>query len=819
MAALSALTLSAPTMAAELPADVNTAVDRRAALSTAATSDFSDDIVDLRGDWHFAVYRKYSNMFQYLPLGRSTVTWEDQDVAKLPDASQFSQWETVSVPAADYSTGGLMQMVRPGHTQGGARDELSSADLFPNWSEGWFARAVEIPRGFLDGRDHVTLMLGIIDDMDVVYINGTPVAASGFLDADGAQAPAANVPERGGFEQSGDFRFEKSYWEVPREYEVDASLLREGANEISIRVYNNNSYGGFYDREIALVNSELAVRALKDLPTERLTADAPYRSIVDAQVAAIESEDLDAYAATLDEGYHQNEIDKAERLAALQKMFDTYDNISVTDSAAGFYQYRGSPVYSAERIISAVSGGQTVQITADALHLQYFVDRDGKTLERGNLSHIYAVDYVSTLPGMNGNTLRYNIYLPPTYYTEPDRVYPVVYLLHGINSTGDSFVNVDRVQDRMDEWIASGSVDEMIVVMPNSGKNSGYADTPGGPSDTQGPWASHIHVDILDQIDSHYRTIAEASYRGLTGISMGGGGVFKIGMAHTDLYTSFASHMGAIPDLEANYSSVLESDILPTLDFYIDHGNDDQLVSPSVSQRAADYLNRIGANLVFELRDGGHNSAFYMEGMQASMAMHSAHFLDIPTPTGAIVAVKTATLDDANGNGVADEGEQIQYDIVLTNTGNLPLSDVSAIDPMVAGLTPRSVATLAPSASATFTAAPYTVTASDVIRGMIVNVATGTGTTPGGAKVTSPEASVSTPTTAADDDPEEEPVSPLPPDGTAPDGTAPDGGAPGGDLADTGSTPPWALGSVATILLIAGAVTLYIVRRNRAMSA
>src|SRR5690606_19414538 len=156
-------------------ADVNTAVDRRAALSTAATSDFSDDIVDLRGDWHFAVYRKYSNMFQYLPLGRSTVTWEDQDVAKLPDASQFSQWETVSVPAADYSTGGLMQMVRPGHTQGGARDELSSADLFPNWSEGWFARAVEIPRGFLDGRDHVTLMLGIIDDMDVVYINGTPV--------------------------------------------------------------------------------------------------------------------------------------------------------------------------------------------------------------------------------------------------------------------------------------------------------------------------------------------------------------------------------------------------------------------------------------------------------------------------------------------------------------------------------------------------------------------------------------------------------------------------------------------------------------------
>src|SRR5690606_25618156 len=115
--------------------------------------------------------------------------------------------------------------------------------------------------------------------------------------------------------------------------------------------------------------------------------------------------------------------------------------------------------------------------------------------------------------------------------------------------------------------------------------------------------------------------------------------------AHTDLYTSFASHMGAIPDLEANYSDILESDILPSLDFYIDHGNDDQLVNPAVSQRAADYLNRIGANVEFELRDGGHNSAFYMEGMQASMAMHSAHFPDIPAPVGALVAVKTATLD------------------------------------------------------------------------------------------------------------------------------------------------------------------------------
>ena len=84
--------------------------------------------------------------------------------------------------------------------------------------------------------------------------------------------------------------------------------------------------------------------------------------------------------------------------------------------------------------------------------------------------------------------------------------------------------------------------------------------------------------------------------------------------------------MGAIPDL-SNYEDELGPEILPSLDFYIDHGLQDGTVPYTVSERAADYLESIGANLEFELRDGGHNSAFYMAGMLKSMGMHSAHFI------------------------------------------------------------------------------------------------------------------------------------------------------------------------------------------------
>jgi uncharacterized repeat protein (TIGR01451 family) len=121
------------------------------------------------------------------------------------------------------------------------------------------------------------------------------------------------------------------------------------------------------------------------------------------------------------------------------------------------------------------------------------------------------------------------------------------------------------------------------------------------------------------------------------------------------------------------------------------------------------------------------------------------NIVDGSDPVGALVTEKSAALSDANGNGVADEGEQIDYTIVVTNTGNVTLHDVSANDAMLTGLTPTVVATLAPTASATFTADPYTVTAADVQRGVVINIATATGTTPDDVPVESPEDSVSTP--------------------------------------------------------------------------
>ena len=117
---------------------------------------------------------------------------------------------------------------------------------------------------------------------------------------------------------------------------------------------------------------------------------------------------------------------------------------------------------------------------------------------------------------------------------------------------------------------------------------------------------------------------------------------------------------------------------------------------------------------------------------------------ELPTAVRApgLTIVKTGSLVDANGNGTADLGETIEYSFVVRNAGNVTLTAVSVVDDLVTGLDPLVVATLAPGATANFDADPYTVTAADMTRGAIVNVASATATSPTGAVITSPDDSV-----------------------------------------------------------------------------
>jgi len=130
------------------------------------------------------------------------------------------------------------------------------------------------------------------------------------------------------------------------------------------------------------------------------------------------------------------------------------------------------------------------------------------------------------------------VYLPPGYERESGRRYPVVYTLHGFGLHAQQWVGFANVAG-LEKGLAAGTTKEMILVSPDAfslHNGSFYSD-----SRTTGDWETFIAVELVNYIDSHYRTIPDRMSRGLSGHSMGGYGTFRIGMKHPEVFSSLYS--------------------------------------------------------------------------------------------------------------------------------------------------------------------------------------------------------------------------------------------------------------------------------------
>jgi S-formylglutathione hydrolase FrmB len=131
-----------------------------------------------------------------------------------------------------------------------------------------------------------------------------------------------------------------------------------------------------------------------------------------------------------------------------------------------------------------------------------------------------------------------SVYLPPSYSNSNKR-YPVLYLLHGIGDDHLNFVEDTEkyynIQDLMDAGIAANRYGEMIIVTPNEKTNcfgSFYVN-----SSVTGNWEDFTAKELVNHIDSNYRTIAKAESRAIAGHSMGGYGAVTLAMKHPDVFS------------------------------------------------------------------------------------------------------------------------------------------------------------------------------------------------------------------------------------------------------------------------------------------
>ena len=356
-------------------------------------------------------------------------------------------------------------------------------------------------------------------------------------------------------------------------------------------------------------------------PGADMQVECAVTEAAEAQNAALAVGDIDAYAATIAENYHNDANTKADKVAEVKALMETYPGLTVTDADAAVYlDDEGNYWYSANRTIADAEGNV---VSAEAVELCFQVS--GKTAqELGNWKRCYSTSYASELFCQE---LTYSVYLPPSYYEDTQAEYPTVWLLHGMNSSSSSFLNVDKIGAFLDEKIADRELDEMIVIMPDSGKTAYYQDSElGEKKDESGPWRTQLVTELRGVVEGTYRTLNAPQFRGLTGISMGGYGSMSTGTSNPDVYSSVGVHMGYLPDQALADLKSLDAEQLANYDFYVDCGLQDTRVGTEGTIAVHDYLVSAGKEHGYDLRDGGHNSAFYMAGMGDSMKMHSDHF-------------------------------------------------------------------------------------------------------------------------------------------------------------------------------------------------
>jgi S-formylglutathione hydrolase FrmB len=142
------------------------------------------------------------------------------------------------------------------------------------------------------------------------------------------------------------------------------------------------------------------------------------------------------------------------------------------------------------------------------------------------------------MPTAAGSERIFSILLPQSYETSKAR-YPVVYLFHGGGQDHTAFM-------ARTVFPPMARKHQFIVVMPAADRNYSVL----GP-EAQGRYHDYVAGELVDYVDSHYRTIATKESRAIAGLSMGGRIASMTGLMHPDRFSTVGAFSPAIrPEAE-----------------------------------------------------------------------------------------------------------------------------------------------------------------------------------------------------------------------------------------------------------------------------
>lgn len=145
------------------------------------------------------------------------------------------------------------------------------------------------------------------------------------------------------------------------------------------------------------------------------------------------------------------------------------------------------------------------------------------------------VDTVNTYSPSMKKQIKAVIIRPDSY--DREKALPVVYLLHGYSDNYAGWINKAKgFEKAADQY-------KCIIVCPDGGFSSWYWDS---YLDSNFRYETYISKELVNWIDSQYKTIKNKNGRAITGLSMGGHGALYLAFKHADVFGAAGSMSGGV---------------------------------------------------------------------------------------------------------------------------------------------------------------------------------------------------------------------------------------------------------------------------------
>lgn len=245
----------------------------------------------------------------------------------------------------------------------------------------------------------------------------------------------------------------------------------------------------------------------------------------------------------------------------------------------------------------------------------------------------------------------YNVMLPDSYEKNPQKKYPVLYLLHGLGGDNENWNRNTQISIILNRMIQNGEACEMIIVTPKAGGNvgagvwNGYFNMPGWN------YEDFFFTEFIPYIEQKYRIMGDRRHRAIGGLSMGGGGSTSYAQRHPDMFCAVYA-MSALMHLDegaglpprdnekmkhlnrsvyehstvrfVNEASEEVRQQLRSIEWMVDCGDDDFLFDCNIAFHQAMRKAHIPCQL--RVRDGSHNWEYWNTALYTALPFFSRIF-------------------------------------------------------------------------------------------------------------------------------------------------------------------------------------------------